>query len=316
MTCDRLIPAEWRESVRRDLDEEADRAGLRGSRRKLWIAWQILRVAARFRWRDRGPLPSKHIGRTLMSGLATDLRLALRAFRRQPGSSVAIVLTLALGIGATTAVYAVFNYVLFRPVPGVADEARLISVYVQENLTTPTRTSATHAHLIAMRDHAPALDGLAAWLPSDIPFSRTPQAAPEIVDATRVTKGYFTILGVRPRLGRLFDDDEYETPGRDVAVISERLWRRAFEADPDTVGRTILLNGQPFIVIGVAAAYQGPKRLGEEDLWYPYGARAVLNPGRAATDDRGQHTNLIGRLSRGGSLEIAQHPLSVRPNAC
>ena len=78
MTVDRRIPAEWRESVRRDLEEEAARAGLRGSRRKLWIAWQILRVAARFRWRDRGLLPSKNLGRTLMSGLATDLRLALR----------------------------------------------------------------------------------------------------------------------------------------------------------------------------------------------------------------------------------------------
>src|SRR5688572_14310526 len=170
------VPAGWRESVERDLVEEAARAGRRGIIRDLWMTWQVLRVAMRFRHQARlaGVLNSSR--RTIMRDIGSDLRFAWRMLVRERGSSIGIVLTLALGIGVTTAVYAVFNFVLFRPVPGVADQGRLVSVYVQENPSTPSRSSASLAHLAAMREVS-ALTGLAAASPGDMTFSedgRTP----------------------------------------------------------------------------------------------------------------------------------------------
>src|SRR5262245_33967758 len=157
----RLIPAEWRESVERDLAEENASAGRSSWRAQAWIGWQVLRIAVRFRWRrDRSSTLDRRWRRP-MTNLSTDLRLAVRALRKQPGSSVAIVLTLALGIGATTAVYAVFNYVLFRPVPGVADPDRLITVMFQPPNQPSTIGFASNAVTPALRAHATGLEGLA-----------------------------------------------------------------------------------------------------------------------------------------------------------
>jgi hypothetical protein len=117
--------------------------------------------------------------RALHSGLADDVRLALRSLQRRPWSALTVVLTLGLAIGSATATYAVFNHVVFRPVPGVVDEERLVTLYYQPNPSTPMRTSVSYAHLAAMRDQSPALDGLVAWAPSDAGFATTTGTAPD-----------------------------------------------------------------------------------------------------------------------------------------
>lgn len=178
-----------------------------------------------------------------MRGLAADLRFAWRTLRHQPWSSAAIVITLALGIGAATAVYAVFNYTVFRPVPGVGDDGTVASVYVR----TPNANWATtmsQAHLEAVRS-APAFEGVAGHRQSEYPVRFNPGDAPEMQDVANVSLGYFNLLRVRPRIGRLFERDEYERPDTTIAVISERIWQKRYGADPTVIGRELRVRTSP-----------------------------------------------------------------------
>ena len=301
----KFVPASWRESVARDLIEEASYAGRRGVARDLWMTWQVLRVAVRFRQQTRlaGTLNSNRS--RVMRDITSDLRFAWRMLVRERGSSIGIVLTLALGIGVTTAVYAVFNFVLFRPVPGVANQDRLVSVYIQENPSTPSRASASIGHLAAMRE-VPALTGLAAASPADMTFSEDGRTPPRTLLVTRVTAGYFQALGVQPRVGRVFVGDEYEQPGPLLTVLSERLWRREFASDPGVVGRHVFINGRPFLVIGVAARFQGPEVVGRDEIWIPFVSRRTLDPKWTPESDRFAVSSMFGRLAPGATLDVAQ----------
>ena len=302
----RLVPAAWRESVARDLADEAVRDGRRGWRGDIWLAWHALRVAARFRSNARMHPPATI---TLAPNLGTDVRLAWRAIRREPASALAVVLTLALGTGAVTATYAVVNYALLRPVPGVVDEARLISVYSQVDASTPMRTSITFAHLEAMRSQSPALTDLAAWNWTDRALTIDPGDPPRTAKFVEVSRGFFEILGVRPRLGRLYMMDEYESTGTNVLVISERLWRRAFNGDPAIVGRRVNLNGHPFEIVGVAREYRGLDRLRHEDGWLTEASGQTFDSSESRGPTRWASTNMIGRLAPGATLEAAQAQL-------
>ena len=300
------IPQPWRGSVERDLIEEAARAGRRGLTRELWLAWQVLRVALRFRqraWMMAGPGERR---RTMMGSLSADVRSAMRALITQPGSSAAIVLTLALGLGVTTAVYAMFNVVLFRPVPGVVELDRLVSLYIQENPATPSRAGATFDHLRAMRTGTPAMSAVAAGMLRDMTFSPDADTPPRTLGVTQVTAGYFDALGVRPRIGRLFASGEYEAPGMLIAVLGERLWAREFDRDPAVVGRQVRINGQLFEVVGVADRFQGPDVLGRDEIWIPFGARRAIDPSWTPEDDNWVSHAMIARLAPGATLEGAQ----------
>jgi putative ABC transport system permease protein len=293
------VPDRWRDSVARDISDEAARKRLSGVRRDLWLAWQILRVAARFSREDRRKVREAAAGRATSWNLGTDLRLAVRSVRREPASAIAVMCTLALGTGAVTATYAVVNYAILRPMPGVADESRLVSVYTQVDPTTAHRGSASFAHLVAMRDHTPALTGLAGWNYGDMALTLDPAQPPRMASLVSVTRGFFDVLGVRPRLGRLFTADEYDVTGGNLLVISERLWRRTFNDDPSIVGRRILVGSKPFEIIGVARAFQGLDRLRHDDGWL-----AVGSGGYAPT-------NMVGRLAPGATIASAQSQLTA-----
>ncbi len=297
----RLIPAAWRDSVQRDLEEEASRAGWRGIRRALWISWQVLRVAGRFHWRALS-LPESGY-RTFLSGVGTDLRLGLRAFRRQPGSSAAIVVTLALGIGATTAGYALFNYVLFRPVPGVVDPDRLVTIYFQPIDDQFVFGAAPRSSLAALRQ-SQAMDGLGGAYTVALPVALRGDGDAEHATVELVTDGYFGVLGVRARTGRLFTDEEISR-GADVALISERLWHRAFFGAASAVGQRITVARTPFTVVGIVDRYQGwgSVRAGDVDVWLPMTAERPLN----RVEDRFE--NLVGRLPQGGTAAVAEQQL-------
>ena len=230
-----------------------------------------------------------------------DARMALRVLVRQPGVALAVTITLGLGIGGATATYAVFNHVAFRPVPGVAGQNRLITVYYQSSPSEPNRTGASLQHLDAMREGSPALQGLAAWQRREVGFGLESGVAPEVMPVTLVTADYFDVLGIRARVGRLLADDDHD--GQPVLVVSERF-ADARLGGGDVVGRRVFLNGRSFLIVGVADAFRGVERIGRDDAWAPFEVRLTAE----APPAQGVF-NLVGRLRPGASVAQAQEQL-------
>ena len=200
--------------------------------------------------------------REWLDELKQDLRFSLRQCRLHPGFTLAAVLTLSLGIGATTSIFGVVYAVALQPFP-FADPDRVL--YVQMSWRGQS-SGASGGNYNYMREHNTSLEHLAAVSYSS--FNLADTETPERLLGMRVTWNYFPILGVAPLHGRTFTADE-DQPGRPrVVVLSHRLWRRRFGSDPSTIGREIRLSGQPYQVIGVM-----PPKLdevaGNEQLWVP-----------------------------------------------
>lgn len=300
------VPAKWRASVRQDLEEEADSgAGV------IATCWRALTIGAALR-RDGRVTASRP---RAFAGLSVDVVQAWRGFRREPAAIAAIVFTLAIGIGAATAAHAVFNFALFRPVPGVADQDALISVYFQPNRESRSRRGTPFPRLRAMRDATGStLSGLAASGSTDLPFSSSPGVPPTVMNVFWTTRDYFQTLGVRARAGRLFDSDDYELPGAAVAVVSERLWHREFAGRADIIGHTIVINADPFTIIGVTSSFRGVQQLGTADVWLPAGAVGTFvrdgdSPGFPYA------MSLVGRLRPGVTRGNAETQLAASWNA-
>ena len=301
-----IVPERWRTAVAADLQEEAARwpPFLRVAR----YVVEIARVGSRLRWADWRDRTRRRTPRSLGRNWNTDVKLAFRSFRREPGSSTAVILTLALGIGATTATYAVFDVAVFRPVPGVADPDRLVSIYVQPDEHTAIRASASFAHLTAMRADAEAVTGIAAYSHVAGRLQIAADGDPFVGDLSIVTQDYFETLGVRPQLGRLLGADEYENAAPRAVVISERAWRSRFARDPTVVGRLLWANGVPFTVVGVAADFEGLDLTGRDDFWLPHASRRALEPSLADGPDF--VSQMIGRLRPQATLEKARVELA------
>ncbi len=296
----RVVPEEWRASVCRDLSEEAADAGRpRGS---FWLAGHAFMVGLQFRWRwltQEGTMEWWKSG-----GVGADVRMAYRSIRRHPRPALAVVATLALGIGGVTATYAVFNHVVFRPMPGVVDPDGLVSLHYWEDPSTPNRTAASFAHLEAMRDGSDALEGLAAWSPQTAGFSADAGTAPLETPVTAVTRGYFQLLGVRWRSGRAFSDEEY-AGGQAVLVVSEVFARDRLGGEGASVGRTVYLNGRLHEVIGVVDDFRGVDRMRHDDVWLPHRTSLAVGE-RPGVEEVRTVFQMVGRLRPGVTLEQAQ----------
>lgn len=248
-----------------------------------------------------------------MSTFLQDLRYAARALRRSPGFALVAVLTLALGIGANTTIFNIANWVLLRPIPGIADPEELAVVQFQKD--DGNSTGISYPNLVDLREAAPALSGLVGSAPASLQVSAE-NAEPLSLFGEAVTGGYFRVLGVRPQHGRWFLPEELG-PGSEarVAVISDRLWHSFFEADPGVVGRTLRLNGSTFTIVGVAPkGFHGTERLGDTDVWLPGPTYPVVrHMSGLMLDDRGagMFMNVVGRLRPGASLELAQEQLQL-----
>lgn len=200
-----------------------------------------------------------------------DLRFAIRSLTRARGFFVAAVLTLALGVGANTIVYAIVNGSIIRPLPFGERSARLITVHS----THPTQSQdwddadLSYPDLMDVRERARTLDGLEGVLNRNLSLTATDTT--ERVSGASVTPGLFTLLGVRPVLGRDFsENDAAELGFEPVAIISHRLWRRLYGGDENIVGRSIPVNGRALTVIGVM-----PEKFAfpvNHDVWLPYRA--------------------------------------------
>jgi predicted permease len=245
---------------------------------------------------------------------AFDVRYALRGLRRAPAYTAAAVLTLALGIGATTVIFSVVDHVVLRPL-AYADAARLVlvrEVIAELSGVYPT-LPANASHFLEWRRKCRSCEGLAAILP--VGLTLTGAGDPQRLNAVRVSPNLFALLGARPQLGRTFLDEE-DQPGRDgVVVLSDGLWRRQFGASPLVIGRTVTLEDRPYVVVGVmpgsfrlpraeqVATVPIPRNV---DLYKPL----ALTPREATTPGEYSYT-VIARLRRGVSLTAARAELDA-----
>ena len=231
-----------------------------------------------------------------------DLRQAVRLLVKHPGFTAVAVMSLALGIGANTAIFSLVNALLLRPMP-VARPSEIVSVFTSD-FSGPAYGASSHPDYLDFR-RVDALSGLAAWAPTPVALAQGGESQRLFAEA--VSANYFDVLGIRPVMGRGFVPEEDAGPHA-VAVIAHGLWRRAFGGDPGVIGRSVTLNGTPFQVVGVAPPeYVGAMRGLAMDLWIPLSMQDVARTGRTGLTNRGNRgIFLIGRLAPRADIAGAQ----------
>jgi putative ABC transport system permease protein len=245
-----------------------------------------------------------------MNTLLQDLRYGLRMLARSPGFTVTAVLTLALGIGASTAVFSVVNTVLLKPLP-YADPNRLVAVESMWTEGTPVPNPLSYPNFFDFRARNHTLAHLVTW--RDTELALTGAGEPVQLDGEMVTWDLFPALGIQPDLGRGFLPSE-EAAGTRVVVLSHALWQRQFGGDRGIVGRTITLERKPYTVIGVApAGFAFPPNEPFIQFWTTIAAdREAPSGGTPLTEQRGLNLlRALGRLKPGVSIEQARADLDL-----
>ena len=241
-----------------------------------------------------------------MAGFFQDARYALRLLRRQPAFSVFVILTLAVGIGANSAVFSVVNGVLLKPLPHHQSD-RLVSVWGRfdpESGFDFPQFPLSNPEYIEYRDHTRVLSGIAAYRATSATVTNA-GAEPERVPVALVTANLFGVLGATPVLGRSFAADEDRPGGPQVVVLSHGYWRSRFAGDPRAVGSTVRVNGEPTTIVGVMSeGFAYP--LNTTRLWMPLGIDPA-NPGNR----KGHNIRAIGRLAPGTDMTSARAELQA-----
>ncbi|MGQ0800587.1 MAG: ABC transporter permease [Pseudomarimonas sp.] len=229
--------------------------------------------------------------------LLTDLRYSLRALLLQPAFSVVAVLTLALGIGANTAIFSVLHGLFLAPLP-YPDGERLVDVYNTYPTSSLQYAGSSIPDYLDRREQAEALDDLALYTGGSFNLAEA-GAQPERLVGLRATPSLFSTLMVPAALGAVFND-EHAVVGQDkVVVLSHALWRNRFNADPNIVGRDLRLSGATYRVLGVMPEHFAfPARATQ--LWVPF----AFTPEQRLDDERGnEYSQTIGRLKPGATVE-------------
>ena len=242
------------------------------------------------------------------AGFLGDLRHAVRTLERSPLLTLVVVVSLALGIGANTTMFSLVNALLLRPAPANHPE-RLASVFTSESDGRRYGAS-SYPDYLDYRDRNPAFESLAAFSPS--PMSLTVAGKSQRLLGTIVSGNYFSMMEVRPALGRtlLPDDDLPGAPP--VVMVSHGLWTRRFGSDPALVGRPLSINGHPFQVVGVLpSSFRGAVMGITPDLFVPFSTVALAHPGSDRLDHRGNRGLLLtGRLKSGRTPADAQREMN------
>lgn len=242
-----------------------------------------------------------------MESLLQDLRFAVRRLLKQPGFALLAVLTLALGIGACTAIFSVVHAVLLRPLP-FAEQERLIVAWKKDTVAYNPFVEMAVAEVKDWQAQSQSFERLAA-MPTTVygyGYVLTGRGEAVQLESAKVTGGFFGALGVQAALGRVFDERDDVPNAPKVVVLSDRLWRERFNTDPQIVGKQITLTQQSVTVLGVLPpVFEFPKGA---DLWLPLqatmGARAIENRGAS-------FLQVIGKLKPGVSLAQAETELNT-----
>ncbi|MFN0087918.1 MAG: ABC transporter permease [Blastocatellia bacterium] len=235
-----------------------------------------------------------------MTTLLQDIRYGLRMLWKQPGFTLIAGITLALGIGANTAIFSVVNGVLLRPLPYAAPE-RLVRIYSEFPTMNLRKFWISAPEYLEIQREAKSWESIGAWAAGGANVAATGE--PVRVPSTRATRSLIEALGVQPAIGRNFTEEEDRVGGASVAIISHALWQRMYGGQPDIAGKEIRINAQPFNIVGVMPrGHVFPPGSNEPvDVWVPFQFDPA-NPG-----GRGGHfLYVIGRLRSGVSLAQAR----------
>ena len=206
--------------------------------------------------------------------LQQDVRYALRSCSRNSVLALTAVLSIAIGIGADTAIFSVANGLLLRPPAGVTAPEHLLDISGTERGQAFGINEISFANFVDLRDRTTTLEDICGYEPVAEPMSLAGPDGAERVFGHRVTTNYFVVLGVRSAAGRLFDTGASEHfAAEDNVVLSHRFWTRRFQGDASIIGRTISLNGAPFTVGGVAAPEFDGTSVVRTDVWVPLSTR-------------------------------------------
>ena len=239
-----------------------------------------------------------------MQILLNDLTFALRQLRKTPGLAVLAILTLALGVGANTAIFTVIESVILRPLP-YPDSNRLIYISPADK---PGFGSTSYLNYRDIRDQSRQLEAVAGYS-IDLGVVESPDGSQSVL-APRVTPNLFSMLGANPLLGRTFSTAEGQTGGPQVTMLSEGLWRQSFHADPSIIGKPIKISGKPYTIVGVMpATFRFPEQNGADatkGIWIP------LQPTKEMLEGRGYNFfDIVAKLRPGVTVTQAQRGIDA-----
>jgi predicted permease len=247
-----------------------------------------------------------------MQTLMEDMRYGFRMMAKNPGFTAVVILTLALGIGANTAIFSIVNAVLLKSLP-VQNPGQLVVVGYSDPQSGQTNQDFSYPMYQAIRDKNSAFTGVLARSGVDLNVSYGGQS--ELAIGEMVSGNYFATLGVQPWQGRLFTQDDDRTPGgHPIAVLSYGYWQRRFGSDPAIVGKQIILNGKPITVVGVTpSGFYGTELSRSPDIRVPMMMVTVFRPFPANRLQNPRHSwmTVMARRKPGVSATEAQTSLEV-----
>jgi predicted permease len=243
-------------------------------------------------------------GTAFVANLIRDVHYALRTFRRAPLATITIVVTVAIGLGVVAVLFTILNMFLFR-VDAVPDITEMYAVE-RPRLANGDRSLLTRPQFEALRVETRVFSDAYAALP-DIDLRVNGQ----VMAVTLVSGNFFQVIGVNSVIGRtLAPSDDQRSGGNPVVVLSEKGWERRFNRDPNVLGRTVLVSGAPFEIVGVMPAGLRGLEVSAPDFWAPLSLLAQFVPGHAGNEDT-VGVDVVGRLKPGVSMESARAQLSA-----
>ncbi|HSR66501.1 MAG TPA: ADOP family duplicated permease [Acidobacteriota bacterium] len=240
----------------------------------------------------------------IMDSWMQDLRFALRSLLRSPGFSVVALLTLALGLGANTAIFSAVEAVLLQPLP-FSQAERVVTLWQDQSKQGEPKEFVSPANFVDWRRMATSFQHLAAIEPYGVDY--LDGEFPQSFSAAQVSEGFFQVLSTRPLAGRLFQSDDYREGAPQVVILAEAVWKGAFAADPSIVGSALRFDGESYQVVGVLPADFQPRVLGREwGVW-------MVRPEKEADlrMRRSTYLGAVGRLRQDVSLSQAQSEMDA-----
>jgi predicted permease len=248
----------------------------------------------------------------MLDGCLQDVRFGVRCLRRNPLFALTAALSLAIGIGANTTIFSIASALLFKPPSGVVDSSRLVDIGRSQD--GQGFDNGSYPNFLEIRSRNTTLAGVYAYRFGAEPMSLGGHDGAERIFGDMVSTNFFTVLGTKASVGRLFAEHDSEQAGAaPIAVLSHQFWKRRFNGDPAVVGQTLILNSHPFAVVGVAPdGFHGTTVL-TADVWLPINMVAEVSPRRSSsilTSRESVWLVMGGRLKPGVSVKQAQGELA------